>query len=100
MSPSKRPMTYYYDNKFVLTEDGSYFFPYRREFSFPPLRDILQEIFDLDDPAVYREVRDKLAVGLIIVGDYYPKSKQLVVQVPLEMSEYVEKVIEEVFGDG
>jgi hypothetical protein len=28
-------MTYYFDNKFVLTEDVSYFFPYRREFCFP-----------------------------------------------------------------
>jgi len=64
-------MTYYYDNKFVLTEHGSYFFPFRREFCFPPVMDILQEIFDLDDPEVYKEVGARLAVGRIIGGDYF-----------------------------
>jgi hypothetical protein len=100
LSLSKHPMTYYYDNKFVLTEDRSYFVPYRSELDFPPMLDILREIFDLEDPEVYRQVRSKLAVGRIIVGDFYPKTKEVVVQVPLATSEYVEKRIAEVFGDG
>jgi hypothetical protein len=100
VSPSKHPMTYYRANRFLLTEDSSYFFPYREEFLYPPLVDILREIFDLDDPAIYREVRGKLAVGLIIVGDYFPKTKELVIQVPLVESQYTEKRIREIFGDG
>ena len=99
MSPSKHPITYYFCNKFVLTKDRSFFFPYRREFCFPPMRDILGEIFDLDDPKVYGEVRDRLAIGRIIVGDYFPSTKEVIIQVPLETSDYVEKRIEEVFGD-
>ena len=33
--------------------------------------DILQEIFDLDDPGVYKEVGARLAMGRIIGGDYF-----------------------------
>ncbi len=98
MTPSKHPMTYYFCNKFVLTEQRAYFFPYRREFCFPLIVDILREIFDLDDPGVYRKVRNKLAVGRIIVGDYYPSTEEVVIQVPLEKSDFVERRIEEVFG--
>ncbi len=98
MSPSEHPITYYYDNKFVLTEDSSFFFPYRREFCFPPIIDILREIFDLDDPEVYREVRGRLAIGRIIVGDYFPSTGEVIIQVPLEKSDFVEKRIEGVFG--
>ena len=93
-------MSYYYNNKFVLTEQRAYFVPYRRELCFPPIRDILWQVFDLDDPEIYREVRGKLAVGLIIVGDNFPKTKELVIQVPLEESQYTEKRMMEVFGDG
>ena len=45
LSPSKHPMTYYFTNKFVITEHGSFFFPYRSEFSFPLMIDILREIW-------------------------------------------------------
>jgi hypothetical protein len=46
------------------------------------MRDILGEIFDLEDPEVFREVRGRLAVGRIIVGDYFPKTTEVVIQVP------------------
>jgi len=91
-------MPYYFANRFVITEDETFFVPYRREFDFPPMIDILREIFDLDDPEVYREIRARLAIGMIIVGDYFPSSKDVVIQVPLETSEYTEKRIREVFG--
>jgi len=93
------PVTYYFDNKFVLTEHGSYFVPYRRELCFPPMEDILGEISDLDDSEVYREVRGGLAVGKIIVGTFVPKTKEVVIEVPLETNNYVEKRIRKVFGD-
>jgi len=89
-------MTYYFTNRFVITEDRAYFVPCRREFDWPDMMDVLREIFDLDDPEVCREVRGKL--GKIIVGDYFPSSKEVIIQVPLETSDYVEKRIEEVFG--
>ena len=57
-------------------------------------------IFDLDDPEIYRKVRVKLAVGRIVVGDYFPKTKEVMIEVPLEESQYTEKRIREVFGDG
>ena len=93
-----KPVTYYFVNRFVITEDRAWFVPYRTEFDWPVLRDILSEIFDLDDPEVYRDVRDRLAVSRIIVGDYYPKTKEVVIQVPLETNDYVEMRIREVFG--
>ena len=98
MSPSRHPITYYFANRFVITEDETFFVPYRREFDFPPMTDVLREIFDLDDPQVHGEVRGKLAVDGIIVGDFFPRTKQVVIQVPLETSGYVEKRIDEVFG--
>jgi hypothetical protein len=98
VSPSEHPITYYFTNKFVLTEQRAYFFPYRQEFCFPPKMDILREIFDLEDPEVYREVRGRLAVGRIIVGNYFPATKKVIIQVPLETSGFVEKRIREVFG--
>jgi hypothetical protein len=91
-------VTYYYDNKFVLTEDESYLVPYRREFCFPPISRHPPRDLRLGDPGVCREVRDKLAMGLIVVGDYFPKTKEVIIQVPLETSDYVERRIEEVFG--
>lgn len=99
MSLFEHPITYYFDNKFVITEDRAYFVPYRSELCFPPMRDILGEIFDLDDPEIFRDVRVRLAVGRIIVGDYFPKTTEVVIQVPLKINEYVEKRIKEVFGD-
>jgi len=57
-------------------------------------------IFDLDEPEIYREVRGRLAVGMIIIGDYFPSTEEVVIQVPLETNEYVERRIAEVFGDG
>jgi hypothetical protein len=82
----------------VITEQRAYFVPYRRELYWPPMRDILWEIFDLDDPKIYRDVRGKLAVGRIVVGDYFPKTEEIVIQVPLESTDYVQKRIDEVFG--
>jgi hypothetical protein len=65
----------------------------------PPVRDILREFFDLEDPKVYREVRGRLAVGLIIIGDYFPKTKDVLIEVPLGNRGFVERRIAEVFGD-
>ena len=65
----------------------------------PPTKDILGEIFDLKNPEVYREVEDRFSEGRIIIGDYFPKTEEIVIQVPLKTSEYVEKRIKEVFGD-
>ena len=98
MSPSRHPMPYYFTNKFVITEHSSYFFPYRMELCFPPMIDIFREIFGLYDPEVYREVRGALAVGKTIVGAFVPKTKEVVIEVPLEKRQYTEKRIREVFG--
>jgi hypothetical protein len=62
------------------------------------MRDILWENFDLDDPKIYRDVRGKLAVGRLVVGDYFPKTEEIVIQVPLESTDYVQKRIDAVFG--
>jgi hypothetical protein len=96
---SEHPITYYFANKFVITEDRAYLVPYRRELCWPCMRDILGEIFNLDDRKVFRVVRDRLAVGRIIVGDYFPSTGEVVIQVPLQKSQYTAKRIKEVFGD-
>ncbi len=94
----ERPVAYYHENRFVLTEDKAWFVPYRRELDWPPMVDILAAIFDLDDPDVHESVDNMLDDGLMILGSYFPDSGEVIVQVPLEQSDYVEKRIEEVFG--
>src|SRR5215204_5324448 len=57
-----------YRNKFVITEDESYFVPYLKKTDAPRMIDILGEIFDLNDPQIYRDVDGKLIGGRIILG--------------------------------
>ena len=92
-------MTYYDENKFVITEDRAYFVAYRREIDWPIMRDIIGTIFDLDDPEVYRDVEDRFSEGKVIVGYYYPKTRHVTIIFPEEWGGYVERRIEEVFGD-
>lgn len=94
----ERPVAYYFENKFVLTEDRAYFVPYRRDIDWPIMRDILMEIFDLDDPEIYEEVEGRFSEGKIIVGYCYPKRNQVTVAFPEERSEYVQERLREVFG--
>ena len=94
----EQPLRYYFENKFVITEDRAYFVPYKREFDWPNMEDILMEIFDLDDPEVYVEVGGRFSEGRVIVGYYYPKSGRITIIFPEEWSRYVERRIEEVFS--
>lgn len=93
------PVPYYHENRFMLTEDGIYLTPYRREFDWPAMRDILGETFDLDDPKVRRVVEGMFADGKIIVGSYYPSTEGVAIEVPPETSGYARRRIEEVFDD-
>ena len=86
-------------NKFVITEDEAYFLPYLNRDDAPAMIEILGEIFDLGDPRVHRDVDDKLDEGSIILGDYHPSTKEIIVHTPLETSEYVQRRLKEVFGD-
>jgi len=82
-------------NKFVITEGAAYFVPCPN--NSPAMIEILGEVFDLDDPEIFREVDDKLDEGRIILGDYYPSNKEISVHTPLETSEYVQRRLKEVF---
>ena len=95
----ERPVAYYHENRFVITEDKAWFVPYRRELDWPRAIDILAAIFDLDDPAVHESVDHMLDGGSLIIGSYFPSSGEVIVQVPLELSEYTRRRIGEVFGD-
>ena len=86
-----------HETKFVITEDAAYFVPSLH--TPPTMEEILQEIFDLNDPQVFGDVDGKLFGGRIILGYYEPSTKEVVIHTPLETSEYVEKRIEEVFAD-
>jgi hypothetical protein len=83
----------------VITEDRAYFVPYRREIVWPNMKDILIEIFDLDDAEVYEVVEGRFSEGKVIVGSYFPSTEEMIIHTPLERSEYVQKRIKEVFGD-
>jgi len=95
----EKPVAYYHENRFVITEQGAWFVPYRRELDWPAASDILAEIFDLDDPDVHEDVDNMLDSGLLIIGSYFASSGEITVQVPLEPSEYTRSRTEEVFGD-
>ncbi len=95
----ERPVAYYHENRFVLTEDGAWIVPYRRELYWPPMAGILAAIFDLDDPAVHERLARMLDDGLTVIGSFFPSSEEIIVQVPLEPSEHTRSRIGEVFGD-
>jgi hypothetical protein len=86
------------ENKFVITEDRAYFLPYLNRAEAPPFIEILGEIFNLEDPEIYREVDGKLFGGKIILGHYSPFNKEVIISTPLEISEDVEKRIKDIFG--
>ena len=85
-------------NKFVLTEDNAYFVPCVVDTEIPSFKDILNEVFDLDDPEVFKWVDERLDSGRIILEYYDPSNKEVIVHTPLETSEYVEKRLKEIFG--
>jgi hypothetical protein len=70
------------ENKFVITDDAAYFVPCLTKT--PTMAEILQEIFDLDDPQVFADVDGKLFGGKIILGYYEPSTKKVVIHVPSE----------------
>ena len=84
------------ENKFVITEDRSYFLPCQDRAEAPQFIEILGVIINLDSPE-YEEVDQKLSEGKIILG-YYDPSKEIDVHLPLEPNDYVQKRIYEVFG--
>ena len=85
------------ENKFVITEDRTYFLPCSNREETPWFTEILKEIFD--DPEVSRRVEERMVERKIIMGYYDPSNEQVQVHVPLETSEYVKKRIREVFGN-
>ena len=87
----EHPLRYYFENEFVITEDRAYFVPYRREFEWPIMRDILMEIFDLDDPEIYREIEGRFSEGRVVVGYFYPKTDHVMIIFPKQRSGYVER---------
>ena len=95
----ERPIAYYYENRFIITGDGGWFVPLRRELDWAPAIDFPAAIFDLDDPNTHERVDNMLSDGLIVIGSYFPSSGEVIVQMPLEQSEYTRSRIEEVFGD-
>jgi len=88
-----------YKNKFVVTEDNAYFIPCVGNTDVPSFRYILNEVFDLDDPEVFKRVDDRLAGGRMILGYYDPFNNEVTVHTPLETSEYLEKRLKEIFGE-
>ncbi len=96
----EQTVAYYHENRFVITEDKAYFVPFIKALNEPSTIDILAHAFDLEDPQVYSDVRDRLAGGRIVRGYYDPSTKEVVILGSTEPSAYLEKRIEEVFGDG
>jgi hypothetical protein len=57
----ERPVAYYHENRFVLTEDEAWFTPYRRELDWPPFEKVLDAVSDLG-----------VITDSVIVGSYFP----------------------------
>lgn len=95
----ERPVAYYHENRFVITEDKAWFVPCRRELDWPTARDILAAIFDLDDPDIHESQDNMLDGGSLIIGSFFPSDGEVIVQVPLEPNGYTRGRIGEVFGD-
>ncbi len=88
-----------HESKFVITEDEAYFVPFIKTLNKPSTIDILAHAFDLEDPEVYSNVRDRLAGGRIVRGYYDPSTKDVMILGPNQPSAYLKKRIGEVFGD-
>ena len=56
-----RPVGYYHENRFVLTEDEAWFTPYRREPDWPPFDRVLEAVSDLG-----------ASTDSVVVGSYFP----------------------------
>ena len=85
------------ENKFVITEERAYFLPCEDRTEVAQFIEILREIYYLDDSRVFEEVDGKIDLGRIILGYYDPSTQEIDVHVPLEINEYVEKRLKEVF---
>ncbi len=83
-------------NKFVMTEEGAYFFAVVSD-DVPRFVDILAEVFNLVDSEVVKALDEMFDSGTLILG-YLEADGGLDIHVPLERSEYVEKRLKEVFG--
>ncbi len=87
-----------YKNKFVVTEDKAYFVLCVADTDIPSFNSILHEVFNLDDPEIYKRVDEGLGSGRIILG-YYDLDGFLDIHVTLERSHHIEKRLEEIFGE-
>ena len=88
-----------YKNNFIVTEDKAYFVPCVAHTDVPSFKDVLNEIFDLDDPEVFKWVDERLDSGRMILGYFDPSEKEITVHTPRGTSEYVKKRLKETFGE-
>ena len=76
-----------YKNKFIVTENKTYFIPCVTDTDVSSFKDILNEVFNLDDPEVFKRVDEGLDSGRVILGYYDPSNEEIIVHTPLENSE-------------
>ncbi len=84
-------------SKFVITEDEAYFSPVSN--NKPNTMEIVNQIFDLNDMDVFRDVCKKLVGGEIVRGHYNPTIRQFEILGPVEPSADLWERIVDVFED-
>lgn len=84
-------------SSFVITEDEAYFYPVSN--NKPNTMEIVNQIFDLNDMDVFRDVCKKLVGGEIVRGHYNPTIRQFEILGPVEPSADLWERIVDVFED-
>ncbi len=84
-------------SRFVITEDEAYFYPVFD--NKPNTMEMINQIFDLNDMDVFRDVCKKLVGGEIVRGHYDPSNKQFEILGPVEPNADLWERIADVFED-
>lgn len=87
------------ESRFVITEDEAYFYPIAKGKNSPSTMEIVNQIFDLNDMDVFRDVCKKLVGGEIVRGHYDPSIRQFEILGPIEPSADLWERIVDVFED-
>lgn len=85
------------ESRFVITEDGEYFHPVSN--NKPNTMEMINQLFDLNDPEVLLEVSRKLFDGEIVRGHYDPAVRQFEILGTVEPNANLWERIVDVFED-
>lgn len=88
-------------NKFVITEDKTWFLPFEDNATAPTLGEILAAVVDLSNPAIENSYDQKIEDGLVFLGYVDKETREVSIHLPDKpLNEDMRVRLDEVFGEG